>query len=121
MKLPDHTIVQQREQGRTVSIRLKLVLSVKLDYFDGHFAEMPILPAVAQLDMARQLAIKYLRLKAQFKGLRQLKFRSPILPETETELRLEYRADQGKLLFEYWSMEVNKSKGVLLFDVGAAG
>lgn len=116
MKLPEYELVKQTQSADNHSISLKLQLTADLDFFDGHFEQMAILPAVAQLFMVKKFADRYLSVTGHFVGLRQLKFKAPITPLTDTEVLIEYRIEQGKLLFTYTSLGQIKSKGVFLFE-----
>jgi predicted hotdog family 3-hydroxylacyl-ACP dehydratase len=86
---------------------LRARTSVAADHpvFDGHFPGRPLLPGVGQLWLAANLADSQY-LGAVLCGLRRVKFRSPIGPDTplgidlfptpvEGELQLELRQHQG--------------------------
>lgn len=121
MKFPEVKIIEnclacEGQANDIKSIKVELKLTHELVYFDGHFDQMAILPAVAQLYFVKQLASKYLlAVDAVFYAMRQLKFKSPIAPNTTLELMLQYDAKLLKLEFEYKTGETIKSKGVLLF------
>lgn len=115
MNLPPSKILSESLDSDCKVVKIQVQLSRDLDFFDGHFDQVAILPAVAQLFMAQQYASKYLQFSAEFLGLRQLKFMSPITPETELELLLECHTDSNKLQFEYTSAAEVKSKGVFIF------
>ncbi len=114
MKLPEYELVKQIQSADSHSISLKLQLTTDLDFFDGHFEQMAILPAVAQLFMVKKFADRYLNVTGHFVGLRQLKFKAPITPLTDTEVLIEYRVEQGKLLFTYTSLGACPRIGIVM-------
>ena len=116
MKLPDYQIITQSSFESVDSIRVKLSLPENLDFFDGHFDSLPILPAVAQLFIAKKIAEQLMHICGQFNGLKQLKFMSPISPNSDIELQLIYAAKECKLHFEYNLSGKIKSKGVFVFS-----
>jgi uncharacterized membrane protein/3-hydroxymyristoyl/3-hydroxydecanoyl-(acyl carrier protein) dehydratase len=50
------------------------------DYFSGHFPQFPILPAVAQFELAVRFACRYMGTSPHVAGARRLKFSAPVLP-----------------------------------------
>jgi uncharacterized membrane protein len=58
-------------------------------YFDGHFPEFPILPAVAQIDLTTRFAAKYLGTGIGISQIRRVKFSSLIRPGAPLSLNLE--------------------------------
>lgn len=119
MKLPVYQVLNQQQSTDSYSIQLRIALPADLDFFNGHFDQMAILPAVGQLFIVKKLADKFLPVVGSFIGLRQLKFKSPILPETELVLLIDYKKSRNQMQFEYHSLGLLKSKGIFLFEQGA--
>ncbi len=87
------------------------------DYFDGHFDGLKILPAVAQLFVAEQIAQSHWGELPTFKALKQVKFRDPIFPEMPLTLTLSLktRDNATELAFCYQSGQAIKSSGKISY------
>lgn len=69
-------------------------------YFQGHFPDLPILPAVAILDVSTEILRSILQLKRiQLRSIKTCKFKQPITPKTNVEIRFQ------KSSHEEWSIE----------------
>ena len=117
MSFPQYKVIRKEVNDGGITVQFSLMLTAELDYFDGHFENMPILPAVAQLFMVNKLAEKYTPINGGFTALRQLKFKSPITPNDEIKLTISYLRSRGQLTFEYSAMEQLKSKGTLVYQL----
>ncbi len=118
MKLPEYTLTNQQQTAETHTIQINLQLAADLDFFDGHFAQLPIMPAVAQLYIVKKITERYLRVNGEFVGLRQLKFKSPIAPNSDTELYIQHHINKDQVEFKYMAAGQLKSKGVFVFKQG---
>jgi 3-hydroxymyristoyl/3-hydroxydecanoyl-(acyl carrier protein) dehydratase len=58
-------------------------------YFDGHFPEFQILPAVAQIDLIMKCASKYFGTGAALSQIKRIKFTGLIRPGAQLILKLE--------------------------------
>ena len=58
-------------------------------YFDGHFPEFPILPAVAQTELVIRFASRYLGTGIDISEIRRIKFTNIIRPFTPLVLKIE--------------------------------
>ena len=58
-------------------------------YFDGHFPEFSLLPAVAQVELIIRFASEHLGTSIDISYMRRVKFTQFILPNTPLLLRLE--------------------------------
>jgi acyl-coenzyme A synthetase/AMP-(fatty) acid ligase/uncharacterized membrane protein len=65
----------------------------KSDYFNGHFPQFPILPAVAQFELAVRFACRYLGTSPDVVNARRLKFSSPVLPGNLLRMELAKTGD----------------------------
>lgn len=110
--------VQWHEQGpqrATATLQVHAGLRV----LDGHFPEAALVPGVAQLDWAAELAGRCFSLPPRFLRAEQLKFQMPIQPPLQVELTLQWQAQAGQLHFRYASALGQHSSGRLVF--GDAG
>ncbi len=117
MKFPEYTVLENQHHIESPMLRFALVLDPELDFFDGHFEQVAILPAVAQLHIVHQLAQQYFEISKGFCGFRQLKFMSPIQPHDQAILSIEFNPIKEQLNFSYEVDAKVKSKGVLLYQL----
>lgn len=93
------TLLDQRQEGEAVTLRLRL--DPELVWFAGHFPGAPLLPGVAQLHLAIGYACAQWAIEERFSGLDMLKFQRPLRPGNEVELQLSWQAESRKLQFCY--------------------
>ncbi|WP_370280761.1 AMP-binding protein [Pontibacterium sp.] len=86
-----------------------------LEYFDGHFANNPILPGVVQVHWAEAYGRRVLKIKDTFLRLEVIKFQQVILPSDRVTITLEYDEDKKKLKFQYESRRGVHSSGRICF------
>jgi acyl-coenzyme A synthetase/AMP-(fatty) acid ligase len=101
-------------------VTLHLHIPSELEHFAGHFAQMPILPGVIQVDWAVHLARAHLKLADElgdcFSTIEKLKFLAPVSPETHLKLHLKWHPQTCCLEFAYSAPHRKYSIGRLLFD-----
>jgi 3-hydroxymyristoyl/3-hydroxydecanoyl-(acyl carrier protein) dehydratase len=102
-----------RRDGDTA--RLALRVPEELDYFRGHFEQVPLLPGVVQVDWAIRLARSHFELAPSFKRISALKFMHVIVPGAQLTLALAWQSDTGELAFRYESDAMLFSSGRILF------
>lgn len=96
--------------GNENVLELTLFIPAALVYFEGHFPESPILPGVAQLDLALYYAERYLNVdKQRVDAISQIKFTQIIQPDTTLTLTLTLQKNQ--LSFVYTKEENVYSSG----------
>ncbi|MGH8462005.1 MAG: hypothetical protein ACRESS_10395 [Stenotrophobium sp.] len=100
------------------SVAIQLLIPVDLIHFHGHFAELPLLPGVVQVDWAIRFGREHFDLPADFQRLSALKFMRVIRPGAMLDLRLELAAP-GELRFRYLEGAQTCSSGRLFFRGGA--
>jgi acyl-coenzyme A synthetase/AMP-(fatty) acid ligase len=99
------------------SVTLEFVCSLELDYFDGHFPEFKLLPAVAQLELALRFADRYFATGITAAGAKRLKFSAMIRPGSRVFLKLRHDPQKGTLHFTFTgSGEEIYSVGLLLIS-----
>ncbi len=103
---PNFKILKYRlEENR---IRAKIVVPETSDYYNGHFPEFKLLPAVVQIDLVLKLFRGLTKTNFSFKRISRAKFMGPIFPEMPVTLDCAYSPDSGKLLFGIFSEEGKK-------------
>ncbi len=95
--IPAYKII--KKEGDSLIIEIKI--NEDLIYFNGHFTDFPILPAVAQLFIAEQITSKELNIIHSFANMKRVKFKSPIKPNTTLILYLTYNSELAYLDFCY--------------------
>ena len=75
----------------------------RLPYFDGHFPGWPILPGVAQIQIAVEESGRYLKTPLEVKEVSNLKFMTIIRPETILKLKVDFDPASLKLRFAFIS------------------
>ena len=98
--------------------RVELPLDASLAVFEGHFTQAAILPGVAQLDWAVQLAREVFPLPSQFLRMEALKFQRVARPGDVIRLDLEWQAERGTLVFRYVSEHGPHASGRVVFADG---
>ena len=112
----------RREPG---ALTAKLLFPATSDYYDGHFPEFKLLPAVVQVDMVLRLARNFLEVPKELSKMNRTRFANPILPDVPVLVKITYDADAGKVTFAYTSEdgETSYSNGSLMMNTstGDAG
>ena len=95
-----HDIVNEKvlskEDGK---VELEFVIPITSDFFDGHFPEYKLLPAVAQFEIVTRFAKKYLGTQRWVPSIKRIKFSAPIRPDTKIHLELKHNTAKGTVTF----------------------
>lgn len=83
--LPCETLISHAEDKVCVS----LFVPAECSFFDGHFPEFKLLPAVGQFAIVSHLASKYLGLAENVSKIKRMKFSAPVTPDTTVKIELE--------------------------------
>ena len=96
------------------SVTLEFLIPAESPYFDGHFRGFPILPAVAQVDIAVRFAAGHFGTGVDILEIKRIKFSNRVIPDVPYHLRLE--KSERTLLFKFISIagETVYSSGTLL-------
>lgn len=106
--------------GDEVQIRFRL--PENLDFFRGHFTNMPLLPGVVQLHWAVEKTNEIFGIEGQPHKIEKLKFKQFLFPDMEAILTLK-QVKEGKISFLYHSLDmsgelIEYSSGILNFKGG---
>ena len=85
-----------KEEGKVV---LEFVIPASSDFFDGHFPEYKLLPAVAQFEVVTRFSRKYFVTQRWVPSIKRIKFSAPIRPDTKIHLELTYKAEKQSVTF----------------------
>lgn len=115
MSIPNYKVIDK--QTTTEQLKLTVEISFAKDsvYFDGHFDEIAILPAVAQLFVAQNIAAIEFGELGRFNGLSQVKFKALIQPNHLLKLNLDYNKNTATLSFSYSYNDAVASSGKLKY------
>jgi len=95
--------------------KVELPLDASLAVFDGHFPQAAILPGVAQLDWAVQLAREVFAVPRHFLRMEALKFQRVARPGDVVRLDLEWHPERVTLVFRYTSVHGPHASGRVVF------
>jgi 3-hydroxymyristoyl/3-hydroxydecanoyl-(acyl carrier protein) dehydratase len=103
MKENLHNIENEEIVTRTdSSIELTFCIPLTSDFFDGHFPEYKLLPAVAQFETVTRFAKKYLGTQRYVPRIHRIKFSAPIRPDTLVQLKLELNKEKNTVSYSLW-------------------
>jgi acyl-coenzyme A synthetase/AMP-(fatty) acid ligase len=80
-------------------LRCRLFFNPDHPFFQGHFPQSPILPAVAQLFTALMIARRHLDIGDDFHFISSLKFSKPILPDDRITLEITINQTYDTLIY----------------------
>lgn len=78
---------------------LEFVIPSSSDFFDGHFPEYKLLPAVAQFEVVTRFSRKYFNTQRWVPAIKRIKFSAPIRPDTKIHLELTYKQEKQTVTF----------------------
>lgn len=115
LTLPEIDSLERAPDG----LRLGFRLPAGLEYFEGHFPQVPLLPGVVQIGWAVELAKAHLgphsAALGRFRSLANVKFMRVLQPGASVRLRLTEHRENRELEFEYHDGEMVCSSGRVLF------
>ena len=94
--IPGEEVLEKSENA--VSLKVKIV--AESDYFDGHFPQFKLLPAVAQIDLVVHYAQKYFGLPLSTPNIKRFKFSDKILPDAVVIFKIAFDSAKNRVSFE---------------------
>lgn len=91
----DEKIITKEED----KISLEFVIPSTSDFFDGHFPQYKLLPAVAQFEVVTRFSRKYFGTQRYVPSIKRIKFSAPIRPDTKIHLDLTRNPAKGTVSF----------------------
>ena len=107
--IPAETVLYKKENA----VDLEVKIPATSDYFDGHFPEFKLLPAVAQIDLITLFSQRYFGLERSIPEIKRCKFTGKILPDTLVVFHLAYDEQKKTLTFKLqdFSAQITYSSG----------
>jgi 3-hydroxymyristoyl/3-hydroxydecanoyl-(acyl carrier protein) dehydratase len=93
--IKDEVVISKEENA----VVLEFVIPASCDFFDGHFPQYKLLPAVAQFEIITRFSRKYFSTQRYVPNIKRIKFSAPIKPNTKIHLELTYKKDKGSVTF----------------------
>lgn len=106
-----HDLVPQDLTVQDGVITGRVTVPVGHAAFDGHFPGRPILPGVAQLDLALSLLQHALGQRVRLERVRRMKFSSTVTPGAVLTFRLEPDATRSRLAWTLATARAEASSG----------
>lgn len=96
----DNEIVVDRSNA---SVTLELFIGKESDFFDGHFPQFKLIPAVGQFELISRFSKKYFGVSRSVSSIKRMKFSLPILPDSKLLMKLEHDSIKNLISFKMWS------------------
>lgn len=93
------------------SITLEVLIPGSSDFYDGHFPQYKLLPAVAQFEIVTRFAKKYFGTQRYVPTIKRIKFSAPIRPETVITVEMNYNKEKQLVAFTIKDSEKTYSSG----------
>ncbi|MDR2659187.1 MAG: AMP-binding protein [Spirochaetaceae bacterium] len=102
------------------SVFLELFVPASSDYFDGHFPDFKLLPALAQFELVMRLSNRFLGTGLNVLTAKRIKFIAPILPDSNVLMEVKLNPEQNSISYKISAPqgETIYSKGVILIGGG---
>ena len=110
-------LVEQEILKEDQHVILKLNITEESDFFDGHFPQFKLLPAVAQFEVITRLSGVYFGTKRIVPNIRRIKFSSPILPGAEVLLEMKFNTEKSTLTYTISDYTLQK----MVYSTGSFG
>ena len=119
MYLEDHKIAPEKLIEKSDgSFTLEFTVTEECDFFDGHFPEIHLLPAVAQIDLMIHFAKKYLGVKGFAVSTKRTKFGAPIFPGYTVRLNVKHNPEKNSLAYKFTTPDESKTFSSGTFALG---
>ena len=107
MNFNDHDIHDEEVISRDdANVVLEFVIPATSDFFDGHFPQYKLLPAVAQFEVITRFSRKYFGTQRYVPNIKRIKFSAPIKPGTKIHLELTFKKEKGTVTFNMADADV---------------
>lgn len=94
--IPAETVLRRTDS----EVELEVEIPRTSDYFDGHFPDFKIFPAVAQIDLLVHFVQRYFGLDLAVPEIKRFKFSDKILPDAVVVFRISYDSIKKQVSFK---------------------
>ena len=98
--------VEERDGGQ---LNIQVRFPTSSIYFDGHFPQFKLLPAVVQVDLVLHWCHKYLGSSLKLIKIPRVKFSRPLCPNSMIHLEASYNAEMSKISFKFQDLDKNQT------------
>lgn len=98
--IPAETVLSRKETASGLEVELEVMIPGSSDYFDGHFPDFKLLPAVAQIDLVAHFAQRYFGTSLSCPDVKRFKFSDKLLPDSTVVFKLKYENEKRRVSFE---------------------
>lgn len=110
MTIESHNITSEKIINKNEdSCLLEFTIPANCDFFDGHFPEIKLVPAVAQIDMVINLAKKYFNTASYIVSAKRVKFTSPVRPDSTVHLSIKYNSEKESITYKLTTQDEAKA------------
>jgi 3-hydroxymyristoyl/3-hydroxydecanoyl-(acyl carrier protein) dehydratase len=106
-------VLSEKVDGHIANIQLET--NPEQVWFDGHFPITPILPGLAQITWAQEIASRVFDVSGLLERLEVVKFFEVVRPGVALNLKLEFQPEKSRVLFHYWTDPADHAKGRIVF------
>jgi uncharacterized membrane protein/3-hydroxymyristoyl/3-hydroxydecanoyl-(acyl carrier protein) dehydratase len=102
------------------SVKAAFCVPEESDYFDGHFPDFKLLPAVAQVDIVLRLVRRYLDCACVVREIKRLKFQQMIRPGTPLAAEISFReVGEGAKGLRLLNWTITSPDGETVYSTGS--
>src|SRR5574344_1557630 len=83
-------------------ITLEFCIPATSDFFDGHFPEFKLLPAVAQFEVVTRFSKKYFGTQRYVPRIHRIKFSAPIRPDSALQLKMDLNREKSTVTYSLY-------------------
>lgn len=95
------------------SVLLEFSVPEACDFFEGHFPEIKLLPAVAQIDLMAHFSKKYFGVPIGFSGTKRTKFGAPIFPNAIVRMNIKFNSEKNSVTYK-----LSNTSGEKIYSTG---
>ena len=90
------------------SVLLEFFVPETCDFFEGHFLEIRLLPAVAQIDLLAHFLKKYFGVTMFLSSTKRTKFCTPIFPNSIVRVNIKFNSEKNFITYKFSSPDGEK-------------
>ncbi len=106
MEENNHSVTNEVVLAQTENhVELKFTVPPECDFFDGHFPQFKLMPAVGQFEVITRFAKKYFSTQRFIPAIHRMKFSTPLQPNTTVILTLDYNTEAKTVTFSMVDIE----------------